>query len=66
MDFTVPTDFKLKIKDSKKINKYLNLARELKKVVEHESNGESNCCWRSLNSPPTRKRGKKTGGIGNQ
>ena len=32
MDFAVPADHKVKIKQNEKINKYLNLARELKKL----------------------------------
>ena len=30
MDFAVPADHRVKIKENKKINKYLDLARELK------------------------------------
>ena len=32
MDFAAPTDFKGKIKESQKIGKYQDLARELKKL----------------------------------
>ena len=32
MDFAVPADHRMKIKESDKINKYLDLARELKKL----------------------------------
>ena len=32
--FSVPVDHKVKIKESKKIDKYLDLSRELKKDVE--------------------------------
>ena len=31
-DFSVPVDHKVKMKESEKINKYLNLAKELKKL----------------------------------
>ena len=38
MDFAVLTDHNVKLKESEKKDKYLNLARELKKkTVEHES-----------------------------
>ena len=42
-DFAIPADHRVKIKESKKIDKYLGLARELKTAVEHEGNGETNC-----------------------
>ena len=32
MDFAVPADHRIKLKESKKKDKYLNLARELKKL----------------------------------
>ena len=32
MDFAVPADYRVKIKESKKRDKYLDLARELKKL----------------------------------
>ena len=32
MDFAIPTDHRVKIKANKKQDKYLNLARELKKL----------------------------------
>ena len=32
MDFDVPADLRVKIKESEKINKYLDLARGLKKL----------------------------------
>ena len=35
----------MKIEESKKINKYLTLARELKKIMEHEDDGDNNCSW---------------------
>ena len=36
-------DHKVKIKEIKRRDKYLDLTRELKKVVEHKSNGDANC-----------------------
>ena len=32
MDFAVPADHRIKMKESEKINKYFDLARELKKL----------------------------------
>ena len=40
--FAVPTGYRVKIKENKKIDKYMNLARELKKAVDHESDGDDN------------------------
>ena len=42
MDFAVPTDHRVKIEENVKRNKYLNLARELKKSYEHEGGGDTN------------------------
>ena len=36
MDFAVPADHSEKLKESEKKHKYLDLARELKKTVQHE------------------------------
>ena len=36
---------KVKLKESEKKDKYLDLARELKKTVEHESDNYTNCNW---------------------
>ena len=40
-------DHSVETKESKQINKYLDLARELKKAVEHEGNSDINCSWRT-------------------
>ena len=45
VDFAVPRDHRLNLKKCEKKDKYLNLARELKKAVEHESNDFANCNW---------------------
>ena len=47
MDFVVPADYGVKLKEDKKKNKYQDLARELKKTVEHESDGDTNCNWQA-------------------
>ena len=51
VDFAVPADHRISLKESEKKNKYLDLARELKKTVEHESNDRANCdlCVRHSN-----------------
>ena len=45
VNFAVPTDHRINLKESEKKDKYLDLARELKKAVEHESNDGANCDW---------------------
>ena len=36
-------DHRIKLKENEKMDKYLNLARELKKTMEHEDDGDTNC-----------------------
>ena len=45
VDFAVSTDHRVKLKESQKRDKYLNLARELKKTEEHENDVYTNCNW---------------------
>ena len=45
VDFTVPADYRIKLKESEKKYKYLDLAKELKKTVEHEGNNYTNRDW---------------------
>ena len=45
VDFAVPADHRINLKESEKKDKYLDLARELKKTVEHESDDCTNCDW---------------------
>ena len=40
VDFAAQVDHGVKLKESENENKYLNLARELKKTMEHESDGD--------------------------
>ena len=42
MDFAVTADHKIKLKESEKKDKYLDLVRELKKTMEHESDDYTN------------------------
>ena len=44
-DFTVPADHRVKLKESEKRDKYFDLARELKKSIYHEDEGNTNCNW---------------------
>ena len=45
VDFAVPADHRINLQESKKKNKYLDLARELKKTIEHEGDNYTNCDW---------------------
>ena len=47
VDFAVPVDHWVKLKESEKRDKYQDLARELKKTVEHESDDYTNCNWQT-------------------
>ena len=50
VDFAVPTDHRIKLKEYEKKDKYLYLARELKKTVEHAGDNYTNCNWCVWNS----------------
>ena len=45
VDFAVPADHRIKLKEGEKKNKYLDLARELKKTMEHAGDNYTNCNW---------------------
>ena len=48
MDFAVPVNHRIKLKECEKKDKNLNLARELKKAMEHEGDNYTNydrCFW---------------------
>ena len=62
MDFAVPADHRVKLKEREKKDKYLDLARELKKTVEHESDVYTNCNWCSWHSQ--QRMDTETGGLG--
>ena len=47
MDFAVPTDHRVNLKENEKKDKYIDLARELKKL-EHESDVYTNCDYKRL------------------
>ena len=42
MDLAVPADHRVKLKENEKREKYPDFARELKKTMEHESDGDTN------------------------
>ena len=62
VDFTLSDDHKVKLKQSEEKNKFLDLARESKKNVEHESDSYINCNWCSTLSH--QRIYKMTGGLG--
>ena len=45
VNLAVPADHRIKLKECEKKDKYLDLARELKKTMEHESDDCTNCDW---------------------
>ena len=50
LDFAVPADHRIKLKECAKKDKYLDLARELKKATEHADDNYTNCNWCVWNS----------------
>ena len=45
VDFAVPADHRIKLNECEKRDKYFDLARELKKTMEHEGDNYANCDW---------------------
>ena len=45
VDFAVLADHRIKLKESEKRDKYVDLAWELKKTMEHEGDNYTNCDW---------------------
>ena len=41
----VPADDRIKLKECEKKDKYYDLARELKKIMEHAGDNYTNCVW---------------------
>ena len=56
-------DHRVKLKESEKRNKYIDLAKELK-TKEDESDGDTNCNWCAQYSQ--QKFGTMIGGLGNK
>ena len=63
VDFAVPADHRLKLKEGEKKDIKLELARELKKSVEHENDDCNNYNWCSWYNH--KRIGTGTGGLGN-
>ena len=63
MDFAVRAGHRVKLKENEKKDKYFDIARELKKTVEHQSDNYTNCDWCSWYCH--RSIIKETGGLGN-
>ena len=63
VDFAVPVDHKVELKENKK-DKYLDFASELKKKMEHERDIYTNCDWYSWYSHQRIIKG--TGGLGKE
>ena len=42
MDFAVPADYRIKLKECEKKDKYLDFAKELKKTMEHKDDNYTN------------------------
>ena len=43
VNFAVPADHSLKLKECEKKDKYIDIARELEKTMEHEGDNYTNC-----------------------
>ena len=50
VDFAVPSDHRIKLKECEKKDQYLDFARELKKTMEHEGDDYTNSDWCSWHS----------------
>ena len=64
MDSAIPADHWVKLKESERKDKSLDLSKELKKIVEHESDGNTNCNWCFWYS--NQRIGTKIGELGNK
>ena len=64
MDFAVPAEHKVKIKENTNSDIYLDLAREQNIYVEHKSDGDTNCKWCARKIPQRPRKG--TGGFRKQ
>ena len=42
VDFAIPVDHRVKLKESEMRDEYLDLARELKKTMKHEGHSDTN------------------------
>ena len=51
MDFVVTVDDRIELKESEKRDEYVDFARELKKTMEHEVDGDTSSNWCTWNNP---------------
>ena len=61
MNFAVPANHWAKIKESEKLDKYLDFDQEAEKAVEHEGHGNTDNSWHARNI--FQAFGKETGGV---
>ena len=59
MDFAVPADHKVKMKESEKLDKYFDFARELKRYIKSDSDTTCWCAWKSAQRPRKETRGTR-------
>ena len=45
VDFAVPADHRVRIKESEKINRFQDLTREQKKNMEYVGDSDNKCSW---------------------
>ena len=64
MDFAVPADPRVKLKENEKIDKISGPCQRTEKVMEYESESDTNCSWCTWNGP--KRIGKGFGEFGNQ
>ena len=43
LDFAIPVDYRVKLKENEKRDKYQDLAKELKETMEQEGDGDTYC-----------------------
>ena len=64
VDLAVLADQREKLKESENKDEYLNLARELKETMEHESDSDINFNWCTWNNPQRIDKGSEI--LGNK
>ena len=64
VDFVVPADHRVKLKECEKGDKFLDLDRELKKTIEHEIDDSTN--FNRCTQYSHKRIGTRTGRLGNK
>ena len=54
MNFAISADYRMKIKESEKKDKYVDLTRELKTTMDHKDDGDTNYGWCTYDNPQRR------------